>query len=334
LIRLAGHSLGISSVAFAPDSQTIVTGSLDGSAKVWDADDGRELRTLSGHSSWILSVAYSQDGGRILTGSQDRTVRVWDAQSGLQLLSLPGLAPARFSSDGRHVAAALGTAVGLWEAASPSEVSAWKKQQNEDSSLMARRKREASEAEREELALLARDEGSIKKWLVLAPFPSAEGQNSSKALEHAFIDEAKPEAVPGQAPTLPRSLLKWREAVLPDYRIDFNSILSADIDHSVAYALCYLYSSVERRDLRILIGSDDQSKLYLNGHPIYTSALSRGFLRDEDIVSPVRLERGLNVLLLKVVNETSHWKASLRFTDALGNPVEGIKTSLRPDDSF
>ena len=69
-------------MAFSPDGQRIVTGSGDGTAKVWDAASGRELLTLKGHSDRVASVAFSPDGQRIVTGSGDETAKVWEAASG------------------------------------------------------------------------------------------------------------------------------------------------------------------------------------------------------------------------------------------------------------
>jgi hypothetical protein len=40
---------------------------------------------------------------------------------------------------------------------------------------------------------------------------------------------------------------------------------------------------------------------------------------------------GLDVLVFKVVNETHCWQASIRFTDAKGNSVKGIKVTLDPE---
>ena len=66
-------------MAFSPDGQRIVTGSDDGTAKLWEAATGRELLTLKGHKGGVTSVAFSPDGQRIVTGSRDQTARVWQA---------------------------------------------------------------------------------------------------------------------------------------------------------------------------------------------------------------------------------------------------------------
>ena len=77
-------------MAFSSDGQRIVTGSVDQTAKVWEAASGKELLTLKGHSGSIRSVAFSPDGQRIVTGSDDKTAKVWEAASGRELLTLKG----------------------------------------------------------------------------------------------------------------------------------------------------------------------------------------------------------------------------------------------------
>ncbi len=72
-------------MAFSPDGKRIVTGSWDGTVKVWDADKGQELLSLKGHTDWVTSVAFSPDGKRIVSGSEDKTVKVWDAEKGQEL---------------------------------------------------------------------------------------------------------------------------------------------------------------------------------------------------------------------------------------------------------
>ena len=99
----------------------------------------------------------------------------------------------------------------------------------------------------------------------------------------------------------------------------------------MAYAVCYLRSEAEQRGLQMLVGSDDEAKVYLNGKQVYRSPVPRGFVADQDTVPDLALNAGLNVLVFKVVNEASDWKGSIRFTDAQGNPVKGIKVTLDPE---
>jgi len=81
----------------------------------------------------------------------------------------------------------------------------------------------------------------------------------------------------------------------------------------------------------MLVGSDDEAKVYLNGKQVHRYAFARGFVADQDMVPDIALNVGLNVLVFKVVNETEDWQGSIRFTDAQGNPVKGLKVTLDPE---
>ncbi len=69
-----GH---IRTVAFSPDDTIVLTGSFDGTARLWNTETGRELQTFRGHNNCVVTSAFSPDGKSILTGSRDGTARLW-----------------------------------------------------------------------------------------------------------------------------------------------------------------------------------------------------------------------------------------------------------------
>ena len=70
----------------ARDRDVIVSGSADGTVRVWDAVTGDPVGGLrsAGHDGPVRAVAIGQAGDRevIVSGSDDGTVRVWDAVTG------------------------------------------------------------------------------------------------------------------------------------------------------------------------------------------------------------------------------------------------------------
>jgi WD40 repeat protein len=107
---LRGHEGTVGSAAFSPDGARIVTGSADGTARIWDAATGKEVTVLRGHESGVSSAAFSLDGARIVTASEDKTARIWDAGTGKEIMTLRGhegaVYSAAFSRDGARIVTA------------------------------------------------------------------------------------------------------------------------------------------------------------------------------------------------------------------------------------
>lgn len=88
---IAGHGSAILAIAFSPvSSSTMVTGSGDNTARIFDCDTGTPIETLKGHTDWVLAVSFSPNGQMIATGSKDKTVRLWSSSKGKPLGTLKG----------------------------------------------------------------------------------------------------------------------------------------------------------------------------------------------------------------------------------------------------
>jgi WD40 repeat protein/serine/threonine protein kinase len=100
-LKYSGEGHG---VAYSPDGKLLASASGQ-QVKVWDAQTGKELRTIKGYAA---SVTFSPDGKRLASASEDNTVKVWDAQTGQDLLTIQGQAGliegVVFSPDGKRLA--------------------------------------------------------------------------------------------------------------------------------------------------------------------------------------------------------------------------------------
>ncbi len=106
-----GHSQILKAVACSPDGRLILTGSIDRTARLWDASTGAELKVFTGHTDDVTAVAFSPDSRLALTASQDSTARLWDLATGTQIglftvrakASMKGITSVAFSPDGRSI---------------------------------------------------------------------------------------------------------------------------------------------------------------------------------------------------------------------------------------
>ena len=77
---LKEHKSGVSALVFGSDSNCLISGSHDGTLKLWDLKKIgiNPPKTLDQHSEGVHSVAFSPDGKWIVSCSKDRTIRLWD----------------------------------------------------------------------------------------------------------------------------------------------------------------------------------------------------------------------------------------------------------------
>jgi WD40 repeat protein len=123
---LSGHENAVRSVCFSSNGKRIVSGSDDGTVKVWDAQTAEQQLTLKGHTGSVWGVALSADGKRIASGGTDRTVKVWDALTGQEMLALEGhtwsVTSLAFSPDGKRiVSGSEDSAVKVWDVSTSTQ---------------------------------------------------------------------------------------------------------------------------------------------------------------------------------------------------------------------
>ena len=75
---LRGHSHFVSSVVISSDGQFALSGSWDGTLRLWEIATGKTTRRFVGHEKDVLSVAFSADNRQIVSGSRDKTMKLWN----------------------------------------------------------------------------------------------------------------------------------------------------------------------------------------------------------------------------------------------------------------
>ena len=70
------HSSSVLSVSFSHDDSKIVSGSKDGTIKLWDTKTGGLIQALIGHN--VSSLAFSSDDTKVVSCNLDYTINVLD----------------------------------------------------------------------------------------------------------------------------------------------------------------------------------------------------------------------------------------------------------------
>lgn len=104
---LVGRPEAITSVAFSPDGEYVMTGSWDGSAHLRRVSTGRQVATFSGHNGAVSAVAFSHDGRYALSGSRDNSVKLWNLSTEEVIWTYTGhsqqITAVAFSANGNQV---------------------------------------------------------------------------------------------------------------------------------------------------------------------------------------------------------------------------------------
>jgi WD40 repeat protein len=123
------HSGWVWSVAFSPDSQTLVTGSArkgqGGEARIWDVASRTPVGEPFEHSDWVMATTFGLDGKTILTACLDGRARLWRMSTRRCLASIVhrGLLCVALSPDGKTiVSGSRDHTARLWDAATGAQL--------------------------------------------------------------------------------------------------------------------------------------------------------------------------------------------------------------------
>lgn len=149
----------------------------------------------------------------------------------------------------------------------------------------------------------------VKHYMVLGPFPKTDVSTIDEPLRsQGQLDLKKTyTGIDGKA-------VHWQEATARgDGYLDLRRDLSPE-SMTVGYTLVYIHAP-KTTDSVMLLGSDDEITVWLNGAEIHRKSINAGATADTDAV-PCQLKAGWNTVLCQKVDNGWSWGLYLRFTDA------------------
>ncbi|MFN8456886.1 MAG: protein kinase [Anaerolineae bacterium] len=108
ILKLSGHTDRVTSVVYRPDGKQLATGSLDGTAQVWDGLTGETILTLIQDGAPINDVAYNTTGEYLAAGNRNGLIIVWEIATGQLVKAWAGhqgaVSSLAFSPDAKYLA--------------------------------------------------------------------------------------------------------------------------------------------------------------------------------------------------------------------------------------
>jgi WD40 repeat protein len=78
----SAHTAPITDLVFTGQGSLLISGSDDGTARIWDAHTGRLLRLIEAHAGGVSGLAISHDDKYLATVGKDGYAKVWSIESG------------------------------------------------------------------------------------------------------------------------------------------------------------------------------------------------------------------------------------------------------------
>ena len=166
----------------------------------------------------------------------------------------------------------------------------------------------------EEIRKISKQVGFVNRWWVAGPFPNLDdvGQKT------AYFPEQKVDF--GQTQAYEEDTARWQKVQSKTIQgiVPFAKLFGRK--RGVAYAYAEL-NAPRKKWVQFKIGSNDGVVCWVNGKKVHQNFVGRSLTIDEDKVN-VRLKKGTNKILLKVLNHGANWEACLRVCNSRGKPLD------------
>jgi hypothetical protein len=178
----------------------------------------------------------------------------------------------------------------------------------------------------------AEEQGFVANWLICGTFPNPGDRPDNTGFGTDYLKNYGGEAafVPTNGMEIKQdngAAVKW----LP-YNTTGTDIIFGDVAHLkiesnqekiLVYCACWLDADADK-EVEVRVGSDDGYKLWINHQLISEQHVYRAMEMDQE-THKVKLNKGKNLLLIKVDQDTGEYQFMLRVVGADGKEAPGVK---------
>jgi hypothetical protein len=180
----------------------------------------------------------------------------------------------------------------------------------------------------------AEEQGFVANWLICGPFPNPGERPDNNGFNTDYLKDNGGEVafVPTNGMVIKGGGIDGKATVkFQPYHATGTDIIFGDVnflgieptqEKILTYSVCWLDSDADK-DVEIRVGSDDGYKLWLNHQLIATVHEYRAMEMDQE-THKVKLNKGKNLLLIKVDQDTGEYQFMLRVVTPDGKAAPGV----------
>lgn len=177
----------------------------------------------------------------------------------------------------------------------------------------------------------AEEQGFVANWLICGPFPNPGERPDNKGFNTDYLQNYG-----GEAAFTPTNSMEIKRpdgtvAKFQPYHATGTDIIFGDVNflgieptqpQILTYSACWLDADTDK-DVEVRVGSDDGYKLWINHQLIATVHEYRAMEMDQE-THKVKLNKGKNLLLIKVDQDTGEYQFMLRVVTPDGKAAPGV----------
>ncbi|MFA5251491.1 MAG: hypothetical protein WC454_02760 [Phycisphaerae bacterium] len=177
----------------------------------------------------------------------------------------------------------------------------------------------------------AEEQGFVANWLICGTFPNLGERPDNTGFGTDYLKNYGGEAAFTPANGMEIKIDGGSAVKFLPYATTGTDIIFGDVAHLkiesnqekiLVYCACWLDSDADK-DVEIRVGSDDGYKLWINHQLVSEQHVYRAMEMDQE-THKVKLNKGKNLLLIKVDQDTGEYQFMLRVVGADGKEAPGV----------